>query len=69
MTEPVRVRKGVVENSETAGLAFLGIGLRVGGMGATMETDFATATGDGFIGDKREGATGSYDVFLFAPMR
>src|SRR5271169_3999549 len=36
-------------------------------MGATIETDFVAATGDGFIGDKREGA-GSSDAFLFTPI-
>ena len=67
MTEPCRVRKGVVENSETIGLAFLGMGLRVGGTAAAMVTDFAAGTRDGFIGESSGGATSSLDAFLFSP--
>lgn len=67
MTEPCRARKGVVENSETTGLAFLGMGLRVGGTAVGMDTDFAAGTRDAFIGDSSEGATSSSDAFLFSP--
>ena len=66
MTEPCLSKKGVVENSETTGCAFLATGLRVAGMGAVIETGFGAATGIGFMGDKSGGATSSSDVFRFS---
>ena len=56
----------MVENSETAGWAFLATGFRTAAAGAAMET-FLDGAGEGLMGDNSDGATASSDAFLFKP--
>ena len=68
MAEPWRTRKGVVENSETAGCAFLGrVGLRTMGSGTVIETALVVGAVVGFMGVRSGGASSSSDAFLLIP--